>query len=90
MKTQRIRWCLEYLDELNSESQFAHNTDLYHHLCNARIELENIEASPLNDSTAVDNGWIDTLDNLMFFETVPEDMKGQIEEMINYFKSREG
>lgn len=41
-----------------------------------------------NDRTAIDKDWLDTLENLLYFETVPDGMKNQIEEIVKYLKSR--
>ena len=41
---RNIEWCLDFLDELNGESNAVFNQNVYEHLKLARQELGDIEA----------------------------------------------
>ena len=52
MITENLEWCIKYIDELNSEAQAVFDSDIYHRLGNAQIELDELKKKATSDSHA--------------------------------------
>lgn len=67
--------CSDYKD-------FKHVAILLRDLVKAQMD----KRQALKQSRSVDEEWLNILDNLLYFDTVPDDMKLQIKELAEYLK----